>query len=92
MSALLLQRSLNVTTTDTSRTRTFYPFCVFFFGILFFCHLCGYSYWRYESHEMSLFFQNICKAHNGNLVKIENAIENWFLKSVAKGKIKKSYQ
>jgi hypothetical protein len=34
------------------------------------------------------FFQNICKAHNGNLVKIENDVENWFLKSVVKGKIK----
>ena len=30
MSVLLLQRPLNVTTTDTSRARTFYPFCVFF--------------------------------------------------------------
>jgi hypothetical protein len=28
MSALLLQRPLNVTTTDNSRARTFYPFCV----------------------------------------------------------------
>jgi len=32
------------------------------------------------------FFQNFCKAHIGNLVKIENAVENWFLKSVVKGK------
>jgi hypothetical protein len=34
------------------------------------------------------FFQNICKAHNGNLIKIENAVENWFIKSVVTGKIK----
>jgi hypothetical protein len=34
------------------------------------------------------FFQNICKAHNGNLIKIENAVENWFIKSVVIGKIK----
>ena len=44
--------------------------------------------WRYENHELSLIFQNICKAHNGNLIKIENAVENWFLKSIATGKIK----
>ena len=39
MSALLLQRSLNVTTTDTSRARTFYPFCVFFWVFCLFAIL-----------------------------------------------------
>ena len=34
------------------------------------------------------FFRISVKAHNGNLVKIENEVENWFLKSVVKGKIK----
>jgi hypothetical protein len=34
------------------------------------------------------FFRISVKAHNGNLVKIENDVENWFLKSVVKGKIK----